>query len=65
MDSYADVPVCKAITSAGGGLSMTGVWGWNVPLEKWAQDDKKRKDLFDWSLQRAQMAARQSQVQLK
>jgi hypothetical protein len=64
-DSYADIPVCKAISSGGGGLSMTGVWGWNVALEKWAQDDNKRKALFDWSLQRAQAAARQNEVQEK
>ena len=44
---------------------MTGVWGWNVALEKWAQDDNKRKALFDWSLQRAQAAARQSEAQEK
>ena len=59
-DKYADVPVRKALTG-GGGLQMTGMWGWKVGLEKWAQDETKRKALFDWSLQRAQTAARQQQ----
>jgi len=54
---YADVPVCKAIAEGKGGLSMTGVWGWNVAMEKWALDEEKRKWLFEWSLKRAQEAA--------
>jgi len=41
---------------------MSGMWGWKVGLEKWAQDEKKRKELFEWSLQRAQTAAKQSQI---
>jgi hypothetical protein len=60
-DTYADIPVRKAQTG-GGGLQMTGMWGWKVGLEKWAQDEQKRKQLFEWSLQRAQTAAKQSQA---
>ena len=58
-DYYADVPVRKA-TTGGGGLQLSGMWGWKVKLEEWAQDSDKRKWLFDWSLQRAQAAAKQS-----
>ena len=57
-DEFADVPVAKA-ASGGGGLVMTSAWGWKVGLEKWAQDEQKRKALFEWSLQRAQAAAKQ------
>jgi hypothetical protein len=63
-DTYADVPVSKAI-AGGGGLIMTGVWGWKVRLEEWAQDETKRKSLFEWSLQRAQTAAKESSTQLQ
>lgn len=63
-DTYADVPVSKALTGEGG-LIMTGIWGWKVGLEKWAQDETKRKALFEWSLQRAQTAAKQDSSQLQ
>jgi hypothetical protein len=62
-DMYADIPVSKAVTT-GGGLSMTGAWGWKVGLETWALDDKKRSALFEWSLQRAQEAAKRAQAQI-
>jgi len=60
-DSYADVPVSKALTT-GGGLQMTQQWGWNVSLESWAQDAGKRSALFDWCLQRAENAAEQGRA---
>ena len=59
-DVYADVPVAKAAFpgNGGGGLKMSQQWGWNVQLEKWAQDEGKRKELFEWALNRAEMAAK-------
>jgi hypothetical protein len=32
-------------------------------MEKWAQDHEKRRVLFDWSLKRAQAAAKQGQIE--
>ena len=60
-DAYSDVPVAKAV-SGQGGLSLTGSWGWKIGLEKWAMDPEKRRTLFEWSLNRARMAAKQSQI---
>jgi hypothetical protein len=45
-----------------GGLQLTGMTGWNVNLEKWAQSAENRKKLFDWSLKRAQEAAKVDSV---
>jgi len=60
---YADVPVCKAITTANqGGLQLSGMTGWKVGLEKWAQNAENRKKLFEWSLKRAQEAAKMDSV---
>ena len=59
-DTYADVPVAKAVTG-GNGFQMTQQWGWNIGLEKWAEDAEKRKALFEWALKRAQVAAKQPQ----
>ena len=60
---YAEVPVCKAITRANqGGLQLSGMTGWNVGLEKWAQNAENRKKLFDWSLKCAQEAAKVDSV---
>ena len=59
-DTYADVPVSKAV-SGGGGLVLSQHWGWKVGLEKWAEDETKRKWLFEWALQRAQKTAQQTQ----
>ena len=58
-DSYADVPVSKAVTG-GGGLMTSGAYGWKVGLETWAQNEAKRKQLFEWALQKAQTAAKQN-----
>ena len=44
--------------NGGGGLKLSQQWGWNVQLEKWAQDEGKRKELFEWALNRAEMAAK-------
>lgn len=57
-DLYADVPVSKAVTG-GGGLFLSQQWGWRVGLEKWAEDETRRKALFNWALKRAQTAANQ------
>jgi len=59
-DKYADVPVSKAAFpgNLGGGLKLSQQWGWNVGLEKWAQDERKRKQLFEWALRRAVTAAK-------
>jgi hypothetical protein len=56
-DTYADVPVSKAVTG-GSGLFLSQQWGWQVGLEKWAEDATKRKELFEWAIQRAQKAAK-------
>jgi len=59
-DRFCDVPVAKAVSKDNkGGLQLSGYWGGNVALEKWAQDEEKRKQLFEWALQRAQTAARE------
>lgn len=59
-DEYASVPVSKAVaTSSTGGLFLSQHYGWKVGLEKWAKDETKRKELFEWALQRAQTAAKQ------
>ena len=59
-DTYADVPVCKAAAAVngGGGLQLSQQWGWKVGLEKWAQNEEKRKELFEWALGRAETAAK-------
>jgi hypothetical protein len=58
-DDYCDVPVSKAIASStSGGFFTSQQYGWRVPLEKWAQNENKRKTLFEWALQRAQTAAK-------
>ena len=59
-DRFCDVPVAKAVSKDNkGGLQLSGYWGGNVALEKWAQDEEKRKQLFEWALRRAQAAARE------
>ena len=63
-DKYADVPVFKAAAPGGrvggvpGGLQLSQQWGWKVGLEKWAQNEEKRKQLFEWALQKAETAAK-------
>lgn len=59
-DKYADVPVAKAAFpgNLGGGLKLSQQWGWKVGLERWARDEMKRKDLFEWALKRAETAAK-------
>ena len=37
---------------------MSQQWGWRVGLEKWAEDEEKRRGLFEWALRRAEMAAK-------
>lgn len=41
-----------------GGLELSQQWGWKVRLERWAEDEEKRRALFEWALRRAEMAAK-------
>lgn len=59
-DKYADVPVANAVAGRGG-LITTDSWGWKRRLEVWAENQEKRKWLFEWALQKAQTAAGQTQ----